>query len=118
VVVPGVVLWPCQHGNQVTKLSQPLSALLDTMLEPNVDKRATLDQVMASEWVNMPLPPKLQVNQPASSMLSCGLFGLLILCIFCIIFNVYNRNMTPPAASDKPLANEGQAALVMDHTYA
>lgn len=41
-------------------LSEPLLLLLDGMLQPRPELRATLQQVLASEWVNQPLPPKLQ----------------------------------------------------------
>lgn len=47
--------------NRASKLSAPLAALLDWMLEPDVTKRATLDDVVNSEWVNLPLPASLQV---------------------------------------------------------
>jgi hypothetical protein len=43
-------------------LSEPLLLLLDGMLQPRPELRATLQQVLASEWVNQPLPPKLQVG--------------------------------------------------------
>ncbi|KAF8068177.1 CIPK28 [Scenedesmus sp. PABB004] len=49
--------------SRAAKLSEPLAALLDTMLEPDVRKRASLQQVAASEWVNLPLPPNLQVGR-------------------------------------------------------
>jgi hypothetical protein len=47
---------------KAAKLSEPLAALLDTMLEPDTAKRASLEDVCASPWVNMALPPKLQVR--------------------------------------------------------
>lgn len=47
--------------SKVSKLSEPLAALLDRMLEPDVDKRASLEDVMSSDWVSSPLPAKLQV---------------------------------------------------------
>eukprot|EP00879_Flechtneria_rotunda_P014356 GHRR01014996.1.p1 GENE.GHRR01014996.1~~GHRR01014996.1.p1 ORF type:complete len:334 (+),score=99.83 GHRR01014996.1:698-1699(+) len=48
--------------SKASKLSEPLAALLDTMLEPDVNKRANVDEVAASKWVNLPLPVKLQVR--------------------------------------------------------
>jgi hypothetical protein len=47
---------------KAAKLSEPLAALLDTMLEPDTAKRASLEDVCASQWVNMVLPTKLQVR--------------------------------------------------------
>jgi serine/threonine protein kinase len=43
-------------------LSPQLAALLDRMLEPNPVKRFSMQQVAASEWLHMGLPPKLQVS--------------------------------------------------------
>lgn len=43
-------------------LSPQLAALLDGMLEPNPVKRFTMQQVAASEWLHMGVPPKLQVR--------------------------------------------------------
>jgi hypothetical protein len=43
-------------------LSPQLAALLDGMLEPNPVKRFSMQQVAASEWLHMGLPPKLQVR--------------------------------------------------------
>jgi hypothetical protein len=48
--------------SKAAKLSEPLAALLDTMLEPDTAKRASLEDVCASQWVNLPLPHKLQVR--------------------------------------------------------
>lgn len=53
------------------KLPASLSALLDTMLEPDPSKRATLQQVLDSEWVNEPLPPKLQVSGCEEGVREC-----------------------------------------------
>ncbi|WIA11167.1 hypothetical protein OEZ85_011300 [Tetradesmus obliquus] len=46
--------------SKAARLSEPLAALLDTMLEPDTLKRASLEDVCSSQWVNLPLPPKLQ----------------------------------------------------------
>jgi hypothetical protein len=54
---------------KAAKLSEPLAALLDTMLEPDTANRASLEDVCASQWVNMVLPPKLQVR------ILCGCVG-------------------------------------------
>jgi len=44
-------------------LSEPLAALLDSMLEPDPLKRATLQQVADSQWANLPMPRKLEVSK-------------------------------------------------------
>jgi hypothetical protein len=69
---------------KAAKLSEPLAALLDTMLEPDTAKRASLEDVCASQWVNMVLPPKLQVRFSACGICglvqnSCGMLGQLFL---------------------------------------
>lgn len=48
--------------SKAAKLSAPLAALLDSMLEPDVTNRAALQDVQRSQWFHLPLPPKLQVR--------------------------------------------------------
>jgi hypothetical protein len=59
--------------SKAAKLSEPLAALLDTMLEPDTAKRASLEDVCASPWVNLPLPHKLQVGGAGCSLVRCCL---------------------------------------------
>jgi hypothetical protein len=50
--------------------------MLDTMLEPDTAKRASLEDICASQWVNMVLPPKLQVRFEVACV-GAGLSGRL-----------------------------------------
>lgn len=58
--------------SRANTLSPQLAAMLDGMLEPNPDKRYTLQQVAECEWLRLPLPPKLQVRDGQAAAADVG----------------------------------------------
>jgi hypothetical protein len=60
-VVKGVPWRDATPGS--ARLSPAALQLLDGMLAADPGRRASLQQVLDSEWVNQDLPPKLQVRR-------------------------------------------------------